>query len=129
VTTVPPPPPATKLPRKETSHEPSVSRAPVYGPKETLTLNVHLRNANAWPGVQERLKALLDSPKGQVKLDLISGDYYWVAVAPVKGEADAFARRINFARVVSVHNPGRLIYLDMERLPSPQVPAPIPKRR
>ena len=43
---------------KGTSAEPSVFRAPVYGPEQTLTLNVHIRNANAWPNVQARLKAL-----------------------------------------------------------------------
>jgi hypothetical protein len=97
------------------SAAPPVSRVPVYGPKQTLTLNIHIRNANVWPDIQARLKALLDSPKGTVKLNTISGEYYWVAVAPVKGEADGFARKVNFAKVVAVHMNQRLIYLDTHR--------------
>jgi hypothetical protein len=105
------------------SAEPPVSRVPVYGPEQTLTLNIHLRNANAWPGIRARLKALLDSRKGTVKLNTIFGEYYWVAVAPVKSDADVFARKVKFARVVAVHNNQRLIYLDAERSAS-RVPNP-----
>jgi hypothetical protein len=91
--------------RGPTQGRPPELRPPVYGPEQTLTLNIHIRNANDWPGIQARLKALLDSPKGMVKLNTISGEYYWVVVAPVKGEADGFARKVNFAKVVAVHNP------------------------
>ena len=50
-----------------------------------------------------------------VKLNTISGAYYWVAVAPVNGDADGFARKVNFAKVVAVHMNQRLIYLDTGR--------------
>jgi hypothetical protein len=109
--TIPAPEQRTK-PGAARPAEPPVSQVPVDGPKQTLTLNIHLRNANDWPDIQARLKALLGSRKGMVKLNTIAGAYYWVAVAPVNGDADAFARKINFARVVAVHNNQRLIYLD-----------------
>jgi hypothetical protein len=112
--TIPAPGPRTK-PGVDRPGRPPVERAAVYGPKQTLTLNIHIRNLQAWPDIQARLKALLDSPKGQVKLNTISGDYYWVAVAPVNGEPDAFARKVNFAKVVAVHMAQRLIYLDTGR--------------
>jgi hypothetical protein len=108
-------------PRLPTPGPPPEPRPPVYGPEQTLTLNIHIRNANVWPDIQARLKALLDSPKGEVKLNTIAGAYYWVAVAPVNGDADGFARKVNFARVVAVHNAQRLIYLDPERLAKPPV--------
>jgi hypothetical protein len=112
--TIPAPGPRTK-PGVDRPGRPPVERAAVYGPKQMLTLNIHIRNLQAWPDIQARLKALLDSPKGQVKLNTISGDYYWVSVAPVNGEPDAFARKVNFAKVVAVHMAQRLIYLDSGR--------------
>jgi hypothetical protein len=111
-------PPTSQVP---TLRQPPGPRPPVYGPEQTLTLNIHIRNANVWPDIQARLKALLDSPKGKVKLNTISGAYYWVTVAPVNGEADGFARKVNFAKVVAVHMAQRLIYLDTERLAKPPV--------
>jgi hypothetical protein len=112
--TTPAPRPRTK-PGANTIAAPRVDRAPVDGPRQKLTLNIHIRNPHAWPGIRARLKALLDSPKGTVKLNTISQDYYWVEVAPVKSDPDAFARKVNFARVVAVHMAQRLIYLDTER--------------
>jgi hypothetical protein len=111
----PPNPGLESEPRADRSAELPVYRPPVHAPDQTLTLNVRLRNADAWPNVRARLKALLGSPKGEVKLDTIAGEYYWVRVAPVKGDADVFARKVKFARVVAVHNKQRLIYLDSGR--------------
>jgi hypothetical protein len=111
-------------PRADRSAELPVSQGPVHGPEQTLTLNIHIRNADAWPDIKARLKALLDSPKGTVKLNTISGAYYWVAVAPVKGDPDVFARKVKFAKVVAVHMDQRLIYLDAEPSAS-RVPTPV----
>jgi len=74
------------------------------------------------------LRPLLDSSRGTVKLNTISGDYYWVEVSPVKGDPDAFARKLNFAKVVAVHMSSRLIYLDAEQPSSwGKTPAPRPR--
>jgi hypothetical protein len=43
-----------------------------------------------------------------------SGECKWVELAPVKSDAETFARTINFARVTAVHNNPRLIYVELQ---------------
>jgi hypothetical protein len=93
---------------------PPALRPPVYGSRQTITLNVHVANIQAWPALEAKIKALADDP------DLVysvhtSGDYKWVKLAPVNCDAETFARRINFGRIVAVHNDQRLIYVDSGR--------------
>jgi predicted Zn finger-like uncharacterized protein len=90
---------------------PPAERPPQYGPQQTMTLNVHVVNIKAWPALEARIKALADSPKVSLKVRT-SGDYKWVDIAPVMSDAETFARRINFAKIVAIHNDQRLIYLD-----------------
>jgi len=86
-------------------------RPPVYGPNQFMQLNVQVRNAQAWPDIEAKLRKLADAPKAVVKVRT-SGDYKWVDIAPVNCDAETFARRINFAKVGAVYNDRRLIYVD-----------------
>jgi hypothetical protein len=90
---------------------PEAQRPPIYGPKQTLTLNVHVVNNQAWPAIEARIKALADAPKAVCKVRP-SGQYMWVTLAPVNGDADAFSRRINFGKVTAIHKDQRLIYVE-----------------
>ena len=36
----------------------------------------------------------------------------WVTLGPVQGDADTFARKINFGRVNAIHSDPRLIYIE-----------------
>jgi hypothetical protein len=86
-------------------------RPPVYGPNQFMQLNVHVRNAKAWPDIEAKLRKLADAPKAVLKVKT-SGDYKWVDLAPVNCDAETFARRITFAKVGAVYNDRRLIYVD-----------------
>lgn len=86
-------------------------RPPIYGPNQFMQLNVHVRNAQAWPDIEAKLRKLADAPKAVLKVTT-SGDYKWVDIAPVNCDAETFARRINFGKVGAVHNNQRLIYVD-----------------
>jgi predicted Zn finger-like uncharacterized protein len=90
---------------------PANKRPAVYGPQLTMRLNVHVANNQAWPAIEKKLKDLADSPKPKCKVHT-SGDYKWVDLSPVKCDAETFARKISFAKVVAVHSDQRLIYID-----------------
>jgi hypothetical protein len=90
---------------------PPAERPPVWGPRQTMRLNVKVVNIHAWPALEAKLKALADDPHPRYKVHT-SGDYKWVDLAPVNSDAEAFARRIPFGRIVAVHNDQRLIYVD-----------------
>jgi HEAT repeat protein len=90
---------------------PPALRPPVYGPKQFLKLNVHVRNPKAWPEIEAKLRKLADAPKAVMKVST-SGDYKWVEMAPVNSDAETFARRITFAKIIAVHADQRLIYID-----------------
>ena len=66
-----------------------------------------------WPMVEQRFKALADSPKPKCKVNT-SGDCMWVELSPVKTDATTFSRKIKFARVTAVHNDPRIIYVELE---------------
>jgi hypothetical protein len=89
-------------------------RPAVWGRALILTLNVHLTPARSWPELEAKLKALTDDP-APICRTRVSGEYIWVELSPVRCDAQTFARRINFARIVAVHNDQRLIYLDPGR--------------
>jgi predicted Zn finger-like uncharacterized protein len=93
---------------------PEKERPAVWGRALILTLNVHLTPAHPWPQLEAKLKALTDDP-APICRTRQSGDYMWVELSPVRCDAQTFARRVNFARVVAVHNDQRLIYLDPGR--------------
>jgi serine/threonine protein kinase len=84
------------------------------GPEQTLTLNVHVVDYQAWPAIEAKIKALADSPKPQCE-SRRSGEYMWVTLRPVKVDPDTFARKINFGRIVGVHTDQRLIYVESGR--------------
>jgi hypothetical protein len=89
--------------------------APVpVDPKQILTLNVHLPDFQRWPAIEARIKALADSPEPQCKW-FRSGDYMWVDLSPVKIDPGAFARKINFGKLIAVYPDQRLIYVDSRR--------------
>ncbi|MCI0680790.1 MAG: HEAT repeat domain-containing protein [Gemmataceae bacterium] len=90
---------------------PAALRPPIYGPNQFIKLNVHVRNPKAWPEIEAKLKKLADAPKAILRAST-SGDYKWVELAPVNTDAETFARRITFARIVAVHGKQRLIYID-----------------
>jgi serine/threonine protein kinase len=90
---------------------PAPERPANYGPQQTMTLNVHVVNIKAWPALEAKIKALADSPKGFCKVRT-SGEYKWVDLAPVMADAETFALRITFGRIVAIHNDRRLIYLE-----------------
>jgi hypothetical protein len=90
---------------------PAAVRPPVWGPRQTLRLNVHVVNIQAWPAIEAKLKALADDPDPICRVTT-SGQYKWVNLAPVNCDAETFARRINFGRVTAIHNNQRLIYVD-----------------
>jgi hypothetical protein len=86
-------------------------RPPIYGPNQLMRLNVHVRDAKAWPDIEAKLRKLADAPKAVLKVTT-SGDYKWVDLSPVNCDAETFARRITFAKVGAVYNDRRLIYVD-----------------
>jgi hypothetical protein len=90
---------------------PPALRPPIYGPKQFIKLNVHVKNPQAWPEIEGKLKKLVDAPKAVIKVST-SGEYKWVDLAPVNGTAEAFAQKIRFAKITAVHNDSRLIYID-----------------
>jgi HEAT repeat protein len=89
-------------------------RPPLYGPRQTITLNVHVSNPKAWPEMEEAIKKLADSPEPFIKVNT-SGDYKWVKLAPVNTDCETFSRKIKFGKVVAVHSDQRLIYVDPEQ--------------
>jgi predicted Zn finger-like uncharacterized protein len=93
---------------------PEKLRPPVYGPKQTITLNVHIRNMQNWPELEKRIKALADSRRPICKVNT-SGEYQWVKLTPVLCDAETFARKIDFGKVTAVHSDQRLIYVDTDR--------------
>lgn len=88
---------------------PENKRPPVWGPNQTMKLNVKVVNLQAWPAIEARIKVLAEDPNPICKVHR-SGDYMWVDLAPVSSKGIDFARKINFATVGAVHD--RLIYLD-----------------
>jgi predicted Zn finger-like uncharacterized protein len=108
-----------KLARDEDDHVadaarealPAAVRPPVWGPRQTLKLNIRVINLQAWPAIEAKLKALADDPDPVCRVTT-SGQYKWVSLAPVNCDAETFARRINFGRVSAIHNNQRLIYVD-----------------
>jgi len=86
-------------------------RPPIYTPAQTLTINVHIVNEQAWAAIEARIKALADAPRASYKART-SGQYKWVTLAPVNSDAQTFSRKVNFGQVTAVHNPQRLIYVE-----------------
>jgi HEAT repeat protein len=93
---------------------PAQLRPKVWGARLTLRINVHVVNPQAWPELEKKIKALANDPNPRCKVNT-SGDYKWVELTPVDSDAETFARRVTFARIVAVHNDQRLIYLDPGR--------------
>jgi HEAT repeat protein len=93
---------------------PPGQRTPEYGPQEIMTINVHVRHPEDWPALEAQLRALADTSPAMLKVTT-SGDYKWVKLAPVHGDAETFARKIPFGKIVAVHNNQRLIYVDPEK--------------
>jgi predicted Zn finger-like uncharacterized protein len=90
---------------------PPALRPPIWGKRQTITLNVHVANFNAWPAIETKIKALADAPKPKCKSSR-SGEYMWVTLAPVNGDPGAFARKITFGTITAVHTDQRLIYVE-----------------
>jgi hypothetical protein len=100
--------------RTEQNAQPPAPAVEPVGPKPTLTLNVHVANYQAWPAIEARIKALADSPNLQCKFNR-SGEYMWVYLSPMNVDPDAFARKINFGKIVAVYPDQRLIYVDSKQ--------------
>jgi HEAT repeats len=93
---------------------PANLRPAVWGPQQTITLNVHVANQQAWPAIEAQIRALADSPDPKCKWDR-SGEYMLVTLSPVKVDPGTFARKINFGKIVAVHTDQRLIYVESGR--------------
>jgi predicted Zn finger-like uncharacterized protein len=97
---------------------PEKLRPPIWGPKQTIKVNVHVANFAAWPAMETKIKSLADAPKPKCK-SWRSGEYMWVDLAPVDGDPAAFARKLEnfFGRgsLVAVHTDQRLIYIESGR--------------
>jgi hypothetical protein len=89
-------------------------RPPLAGPKQTITINIHVADYNAWPDIEARVKALADSPMPMCKANR-SGEYMWVTLSPVEGEPEKIARKIDFGKIISVYTDRRLIYVESGR--------------
>jgi hypothetical protein len=89
-------------------------RPPNWGPNQTVRLNVHVADYQAWPAIETQVKALADSPNPKCKSNC-SGEYMWVTLSPVNVDPDTFARKINFGKIVAVHTEQRLIYVESGR--------------
>ncbi|HEV3143382.1 MAG TPA: HEAT repeat domain-containing protein, partial [Gemmataceae bacterium] len=75
-----------------------------------VTINIRVRDYQEWPAIEEKIKALADSPKCMCK-SYRQQEYIWVTLGPVK-DPEAFARKINFGKVTATHPERRLIYVD-----------------
>jgi serine/threonine protein kinase len=84
------------------------------GREQTLTLNVHVVDYQAWPAIEAKIKALADSPKVRCEARR-SGEYMWVTLRPVNVDPHTFARKINFGKIVAIHTDQRLIYVESGR--------------
>jgi HEAT repeats len=89
-------------------------RPPNWGPKQIVTLNVHVADYQAWPAIEAQIEALSDSPQPKCKSNR-SGEYMWVTLSPVNVDLDTFARKIKFGKVIAVHTDQRLIYVESGR--------------
>jgi formylglycine-generating enzyme required for sulfatase activity len=85
-------------------------RPAVVDPKQCVTLNIHIKNYQAWPAIQAKVKALADAPNPMCQTHL-TGDYMWVTLGPVK-DYDALLRKIDFGRVTTHRPESRLIYVE-----------------
>ena len=86
-------------------------RPPLWGPKQTITLNIHVADYEAWPAIEARVKALADSPTPLCRSNR-SGEYMWVTLRPVEGDPEKIARKIDFGKITAVHTNQRLIYVE-----------------
>ena len=89
-------------------------RPAIAGPKETVRINIHVCDYNAWPAIEARVKALADSPTPLCKVDR-SGEYMWVTLSPVSSDLDKIARKIDFGKITAIHTDLRLIYVESGR--------------
>ena len=86
-------------------------RPAAVDPKLTVKLNVHIKDYQAWPAIQAKIKALADDSSNPMCTTQLTGDYMWVTLGPVK-DYDALLRKIDFGKVTA-HNPqSRLIYVE-----------------
>jgi formylglycine-generating enzyme required for sulfatase activity len=104
----------TDVAQAATEALPPELRPPIVDPKLCVTLNVHVADYRAWPAIKAQIMALADSPNPMCKA-WRSVEYMWVTLGPVNVDADTFARRINFGKVIAVHRDGPLIYVETGR--------------
>jgi hypothetical protein len=87
---------------------PPEQRPPIYTMAQTMFLSIQVPDLAAWAGIEKKLRSMCEGEPVMFKYSR-SGDFMSVRLAPVSADPAAFAARIDFGKVGSIAQAGRVI--------------------